>query len=92
MRTEIIRPGIVSHQLSFVFHVCKDEKEVKNALAGINEDDIFEVYNTVDTKTFEPIKYFAIRKEGKPFIDWLKFAAKLEDVYSVYKKEDNNTC
>ena len=93
MRTEIIRPGIVSHQLSFIFHVCKDEKEVLNALVGVKKEDIFEVYKTVDTETFEPIIYFAIREEGKPFIDWLKFATKLSDIYEYYlEKEDNNTC
>lgn len=78
MTKVIVRPETTTHVLDFMFHMIKDKEEAKNVADLIGDKQIFQVARGVDPDTFQPILYFAIPEDNKPFNAWLKYGSTME--------------
>lgn len=74
----IERPESTTVILEFLFHVIKDEKEIKNVMEGHTEDDLFIVSRVVDEISFQPKMYFALKEKNKSFNEWKKYVATMK--------------
>lgn len=74
----IERPETTTLVVEELYHLVKDAKEMKNIMAGVDANDIFKIRISMNPQTFQPMLFFAIKKEGKPFSDWMKYVAPLE--------------
>ena len=78
MTKVIVRPETTTHVLDFMFHMIKDEEEMKNVADIIGDKKVFHVSRGVDPDTFQPILYFAIPEDNTPFNAWLKYGSTME--------------
>ena len=74
----IQRPESTTVALEILFHVIKDQKEATNVCVGVTETDIVIIQKMIDSNTFQPLLYFAIKQEGKDMSKWLKYVTKVE--------------
>jgi hypothetical protein len=74
----IERPESTTHMLNFAFHLIKDKAEAENVKKMIGERKIMQVARGITPDTYQPLIYFAIPEEGKPFFEWMKYVAPLE--------------
>ncbi len=77
MAKVIERPTSTTHVVDFLFHLVKDETEMKNILAASQGKEIFKVAIVVDMNTFQPMMYFSFVEKDKPFSEWMKYVARM---------------
>ena len=78
MTKVINRPDTTTHVLEFPFHVIRNEKEAENVRKLSEGKEIIKIGNLFHSEEFKLMMYFAIREEGKPFSEWLKYASPAE--------------
>ena len=73
----IERPMSTTHVQEYMFHLIKDEAEAKNVSNILGDRKPFIVQRSVDMATFQPLLYFAIPNDTKPFSEWSKYVTPL---------------
>lgn len=74
---KIVRPMSTTIVEECLFHLIKDETEMKNVMAGIDESKIRHFKRGVDPETFQPWLYFWI-DNGKTVAESQKYVVPME--------------
>lgn len=74
---KIVRPMSTTIIEECMFHLIKDETEMKNVMAGVDESRIKQFKRGVDPESYQPLLYFWI-DEGKTVFESKKYVAPMQ--------------